>query len=279
MKKQEIKFSTVVLPKKKKASKGLSAHVETIFQSSAKTTRKLAPNKQRRYTVDLRIQTPQSRGITNLGTLSPAPALIRLAKAKKLDCIAVADFFSGRSIDSLERAARDADVKVLPAMSLRIQMGNCNDITLLCLFVEGTTTDQVQQLIMQLGIPDSAQGDGSFILRKDFKEIVRVVEAFGGVIVPSRVDKTPSSQAQVSDLIDHGFRAFDLAYAESVTWFRSRWPEKQFRFFSFSNATAFAQVGSRAARIQLPELSFDALSFVIKRDAISGSTEPVSVST
>ena len=62
-----------------------------------------------------------------------------------------------------------------------------------------------------------------------------------------------------------GIRAFDLTYPENTDFFRERWPAGQFTFFSFSNSTALAQIGSRIAKVKLTTPTFEGIKELVTR--------------
>jgi hypothetical protein len=82
------------------------------------------------------------------------------------------------------------------------------------------------------------------------------------------MDKTPHRMAAIPELVEtYGFRAFDLAYADSGAFFKKRWPKIRFQLFAFSDANALAQIGSRIARIKLTNPGFDGIREVVAREA------------
>jgi len=86
------------------------------------------------------------------------------------------------------------------------------------------------------------------------------------------MDKTPNRQATIPTLVQkYGFRAFDLAYSESTQFFKARWPKVKFNLFSFSNANALAQVGSRSARVKLATPGFAGIKQIVAREAVKQS--------
>jgi hypothetical protein len=223
--------------------------------------------RQKSYTLDLKIRTPASLGYIGIEGLDPAPALVRLAETKGIDVIAITDLYSGSFIDRIVDAAKDTALEVIPGCELRCTVGNCNDVTITCLFPQTFNSHQVNDFLQGLGIPPEARQKPSYLATAPFENILARVEELGGVVLPSRLDKTPHRLEAIPALVEkYGFRAFDLAYGDSVKFFKSRWPKLKFHLFSFSNANALAQVGSRCAKIKLPTPGFLGLREVVARD-------------
>lgn len=228
-------------------------------------------SKGKSYVMDLRIHSPASLGYLGIEGIDTAPAMVRLAKVKGLDVIAVTDFYSGDFIDRVADAAKGSSLTVIPGTVIRATLPVCNDVTLLCLFPEEGGGALIEQFLSSLGMPRESFGDPQFVVRRDFRSIMETVEAFNGVIVPSRMDKTPHQMGAISALVeDFGFRAFDLAYPDSSQYFKQRWPKITFQLFSFSNANALAQVGSRIAKVKMREAGFAGLRTLIAREEMNG---------
>ncbi len=224
--------------------------------------------RQKSFVLDLRIHSPASLGYLGIEGIDTAPALVRLSKVKGLDVIAVTDFYSGHYIDRIMAAAKGSDVTVIPGVVIRCTVGGCDDVTLSCFFPQTFTTAKVDEFLTALEIPQSARGDRNHLTKMPFGKILETLESFGGVSIPSRMDKTPHRINAIAELVDvYGFRTFDLAYHDSGRIFKKSWPKTKFNLFSFSNANALAQVGSRVARVKLAEMSFDALKNLFDRDS------------
>lgn len=223
--------------------------------------------RQKSYVMDLRVHSPSSLGYLGIDGLEAAPALVSLAKVKGLDVIAVTDFYSGAFIDKIVEAARGTPLIVIPGVDLRCVVGGCDDVIISCLFPESFTSATVDDFLGALGIPASAAGDASFIVKQDFDEVLRLIEEHGGAALPSRIDKTPHRLAALPVLVEkYGFRTFDLAYNDSSRHFKARWPGTKFNLYSFSNANALAQVGSRIARVKMLQPGFAGVREIVRRE-------------
>ena len=213
--------------------------------------------KSKSYTLDLRIHSPASLGYLGIQGLDTAPALVRLAKVKGLDVIALTDYHSGAYIDRIAEAAKDSQVTVIPGVDLRCNIAGCDDVTITVLFQEGFTSAQVEEFLREIGVPASASGNKEFILKTPLEKILTLIEYHQAAACPSRIDKTPYRMKTIPALVEqYGFRSFDVAYLESAEYFKKTWPKLKFNIFSFSDANALAQVGSRTARIKLEAPNF-----------------------
>lgn len=236
------------------SQKGLSGKIE-----KTKT-------KSKSYVMDLRIHSPASLGYLGIQGLDTAPALVRLAKVKGLDVIGLTDYFSGSYIDRLQEAAKDTLVTVIPGVDIRCCVGGCDDVTLTVLFGEGTTTAQVEEFLDNIQVPADARGNKDYVLRTPFEKIIEYVDYNKAVAFPSRIDKTPHRMAAIPTLVEqYGFRTFDIAYGDTQQFFKRKWPKIKFHLFSFSDANALAQVGSRTAKVKLGNPGFDGVRSLVAR--------------
>ena len=222
--------------------------------------------KGKRYSIDLRVHTPGSKGFFSTGGIDPAPAWVRLARVKGLDMVAITDFYDVSYIDRIREHAAQSTVTVLPGLDMRCRIGLCDEISLIALFPETHTGADVKQVLDRLNVPEAAYGDPDYVLSAVFAEVLEVVERFGGLVIPSRVDKTPYRHLAIPALVEEfGIHSFDLVHPENPEFFRDRWPSGGFTFFSFSNANALGQIGSRRAAIKLENPGFAGLKERIAR--------------
>ncbi len=226
-------------------------------------------NKKRNksYVLDLRVHTPASVGYFGINGIDTAPALVSLAKVKGLDVMAVTDYHSGASIDAIVDAASGGELRIIPGTNLRCKLGTCSDVVLTCLFPENFRTSNVEDFLTAIGVPPQARGQRDYLVTKSVRDIVELVEALNGIVMPSRMDQTPHRMSVMPTLVEElGFRTFDLAYPDSSQIFKKKWPKIKFNLFSFSNANSLAQLGTRTAKVKLPELSFEGIRALTQRD-------------
>lgn len=223
--------------------------------------------KRQSYVMDLRVHTPNSLGYRGIEGLDTAPALVRLARVKGIDVLGVTDYYSGDFIDRLRVAAQDSALTVIPAIDLRLTVGNCEDVEMSCLFPESFTSEEIRNFLDQLGVPCIDTSESIFRVELSLKDVIKKVEGADGVMLPSRMDRTPSRRSAIPVLVEeYRFRTFDLAHSDSAAMFEQQWPHLTFNLFSFSNANALAQVGSRIAKISLVNPTFEELKPVLMRE-------------
>ena len=229
--------------------------VESVSKEKKRTKKLLSSanenGKKRECVLDLRIHTPSSLGYVPLNFLDTAPALVRLAKAKGLDMIAVTDYYSGDFIDRVQQAAKGTSLMVIPGTVVRCQVDSCNEVFLACLFPESYDSKSVNDFLLRLNVPKTAANRPNFVLKQSFEEVLSIIDECGGIAIPSTMDKTPSRFAVIPTLVEkYGFRVFDLTYLpESTMYFKKKWPELHFHLLSFSSANALAQVGNKNSTV------------------------------
>ena len=220
----------------------------------------------KKYLVDLRVHSPGTEGYFSVGGVDPGPAVVSLAKVKGLDIIAVTDYFNASYIDIVRRAAERTKMAVIPGVTLRCAIGNCREVYMLALFPETLTGSDIFALLEELGVPREMYGHGDYCLDTPFDTILSAVENRGGVVIPSRIDKTPYRLLSATALInDYGFHAFDLVYPDNTEYFQDRWPGGEFTILTFSKANALGQIGSRVAKLRMVEPGFEGIKALVKR--------------
>jgi hypothetical protein len=223
------------------------------------------------YVMDLRVHSPASLGYLGVEGLDSAPAIVRLAMVKGIDVIAITDFFSGEFVDRMVTAARNSPLTVIPGVDLRCKLASCDDVLLSCLFSEQFTSGDINNLLDELQVPVRMRGNKSYVLSVSLDHILHTIEKFHGVALPSRMDKTPHRMTVIPELVEtYGFRAFDLAYADSADYFKKKWPRIKFQLFTFSDANALAQIGSRIARVKLHSPGFAGIKQIVAREGLQG---------
>jgi hypothetical protein len=223
--------------------------------------------RQKSYVMDLRVQSPASIGYFGVDGLDSAPAIVRLAKVKGLDVIAITDFYSGDFIDRMVTAAKSSPLTVIPGVSVRCRVKTCSDVVISCLFPESITSEGISEFLRELAVPEEARGDPEYVLTVSIDQLLHALSIRNGIAIPSRLDKTPHRMSIIPELVEnYGFRAFDLAYADSSAYFKKRWPKLKFQLFTFSDANALAQIGSRNAKVKMPTPGFEGLRELIGRE-------------
>jgi len=248
-----------------KEKKKAAALLKTKRASTADFLAKPA-SRGKKYSMDLRIHTPGTIGYFVSGGINPGPALTRLAKVKGLDIIGLTDFYDAGLIDKVGPQPKNGNLSILPGLDFRCQLSGCNEVFLIALFPENTDSATLFSVLQELEIPASARGKKSYVTQASVGAVIEAVESNGGVVIPSRVDKTPFRQLSIPSLVEEfGFRVFDLIHPESIEFFKERWPSGGFTFLSFSNADALAQMGTRVASTKLASGDFNGIKELVKR--------------
>jgi hypothetical protein len=221
---------------------------------------------KRTCSIDLRIHNPAVVGYSGVDGIDPARALVSLARVKGIDILAISDLYATDFIDKVQASHTSNDIVVIPGVDLRCRIGNCDDVIFSCLFPEGSDSLFLGEFLRAAGVPRSAIGSEKFIVEKPIDQIISLTEERQGIILPVRVDKTPLRAQAIPELVERwGFRVFDLAYAESAQYFSNRWPQDSFHLFTFSNAFALAQVGTRSVRVKLSSPDFGGIRQLLAR--------------
>ena len=224
------------------------------------------PDKGKKFRIDLRIHTPGTVGYFASGGINPGPALRRLARVKGLNTIALTDYYNASYLDLVQEGAAESDLIILPAFDIRCCVGPCRDVSMTAIFPETYHSADLYRVLDELQVPKEAYGHHDYCLEIPIGEIIAIVERNGGLLIPSRLDKTPYRQLAIPELVNtYGMRAFDLVHIDNVDYFKDNWPHGGFVFFSFSNASALAQIGSRAAKIRMTSPGFEGIKELAQR--------------
>lgn len=235
-------------------------------RSPGKNFLAMPPKNGKKYSVDLRIHSPGTNGYFSTAGVETGAALVRLAKVKGIDIIGLTDYYNASYIDLVRDPAQQANLTVVPGFDLCCQVGDCRDVHAVALFPESFGSEDIYRVLSKLSVPKEMHGSREYCLPVPFREVLQVIEENQGVLIPSRIDKTPYRQGAIRALIEEfGFHAFDLAHPENTSFFSDHWPTGGFSFFSFSNANALAQVGSRVAKLKLEIPGFAGIKALVKR--------------
>lgn len=248
-----------------KRSRDLARKVERSRGGSAQFLAKQAKT-GKRYAIDLRIHSPATAGYFSTGGVETGPAIVRLARVKGLDAIAVTDYYHAGALDAVQASASKTKLAVIPGFDICCAVGTCREVYLTALFAESTTSGDLFQVLEALQVPAEMYGRRDYCMELPLGEIIEIIESRGGALIPSRLDKTPYRQLALPALVEeYGFHAFDLVHPENTEFFKERWPAGGFTFFSFSNANALAQIGSRSANVRLKSCGFEGIKALVER--------------
>ena len=217
------------------------------------------------YSLDLRIDRIAMQ--LNDSSLDMCAALLRLAKVKGLDSIALTGpewVVNLPRLQSLREKVKG--VSVIPGFSFLADLELARNVNFIALFPESYTTDNLKEILSQLGVTISEMLAGDIKMQLDFPKILTIIEQSGGIIIPSQVDRSPHYQAAIPELVErYGFEAFDLVLPQNDYLFLEKWPNKEFTFMSFSCANTLAQVGHKSSRIRMPSSGFEGIKAITQR--------------
>ena len=253
-------------PTEKKKTKVVNLSLEEKNTTKDSRFRAHPTNKGKSYAMDLRIHSPSSIGFFSTGGIDTAAAFVRLAKIKGLEVIAITDHNNAEFIDIIKGYAIDSGITVIPGVDICCRIDLCYEAYMIALFPEHFSSSDVFQVMHQLGIPNWARGRHDFVIDLPFTEILNIIETNGGVLIPTRLDKTPYRQLALPTIIEQfGMHAFDLIHPENTDFFKKHWPNGRFTFFCFSNANSLAQVGNRIEKIRLSKPGFEGIKELVQR--------------
>lgn len=228
---------------------------------------KKPPKTGKRCAFDLHIHSPATSGYLATEGVDAVHALVRLAKAKGLDMIAITDNHNAALVDLICSISKDVKLRVLPGLELQCRIGGCNEVFVIALFPETYTGGDLFEILNDIGIPESLFGRQGYCIDMPFGDVVNLIELRGGVLIPCHVDKTPYRQIAVPALVEeYGFRAFNLVHPEHTNYFQERWPHGGFTFFSFSGANSLAQIGTKVVKTKLISSDFEGIKELVQRE-------------
>lgn len=224
-----------------------------------------APRKGKKYSLDLRINSSYTAGYFQRGGMAPGPALSRLTRAKDVDIICLTNFYCVSHLDVVANIDPKSKISCLPGLDLCCQVGICKEVRFVALFAENFSKEALTQVLADLNVPEQAQGNENYRLDCSCAQMLEVVEAAGGVLIPTAVDRTPYQELAIPSLVEEfGFHVFDLVSPENPEIFK-KWPGGEFTFFGFSNALSLAQIGARENVAKLEEPGFEGIKKLVQR--------------
>jgi 3',5'-nucleoside bisphosphate phosphatase len=134
------------------------------------------------------------------------PLIVRMALEKGINLIAITDHNSTYNIGSVQKAAQDTDLKVLPGVELQTR----EEVHVLCLFDELSQTEEMQNIIDRhmpslMNYPDIfgeqyvVDETGDYIRSEErllstslsltLKEAWESVERLGGIFIPAHINR------------------------------------------------------------------------------------------
>lgn len=141
------------------------------------TTRQLA--------VDFHVHTPLSR-CHELEPWSP-DEFLQAAVNARLDAVVVTDHHTTVNAWQLLDASDGDGIQILPGMELTTRDGH-----LLVMFDPSRGASASRALLEEVGLPESEQGNGSFVLQIPMLDVVVAASALGAFCIPAHIDRWPN---------------------------------------------------------------------------------------
>lgn len=168
------------------------------------------------WAVDLHVHTPASRDVQpdKYGAATPEQ-IVQAALAADLNAIAITDHNSAAWCQRVADAAAGLNLIVLPGVEISTAEGH-----LLAIWEEGTPTEHIEDVLVDLGIPRADQGRLDISTKGGFAEAARKVAASGGLAIAAHADrekgllKLPVRSHMKDTLLDPAIAAIEVASAE-----------------------------------------------------------------
>ncbi len=247
---------------------------QKIKEKRTKTSNFISkPNKKwKEYNLDLRIHQPIVDSYFFSTFKDTYTAIVRLAKAKGLNAIAITDLYDLSCLDELKQIAEKEQIRIFPGFEFSCGLGACNDLQFIALFNEDTSAGEMNKIFSSLGVGNTLASKINLKIALPLDEIITTIEGYNGILIPTHIDKNPLRLDAVRVLIDKfGFHVFDLLHSEDLHYFRKNWPSGEFTFLTFSNSNSLSQVGSRISSVRLPSEGFYGFKDVVNRRVTSAT--------
>jgi hypothetical protein len=135
------------------------------------------------WAVDFHVHTPGSRDVRDEG-YGDANDIVASARAADLDAIVVTDHNTAAWCDAVGAAAEGTGLVVLPGVEISTSEGH-----LLGIWEEGTSSSEIDDLLVMLGIKTADRGRLDFVANVGIAGAAREVAAAGGVAIAAHIDK------------------------------------------------------------------------------------------
>jgi energy-coupling factor transporter ATP-binding protein EcfA2 len=141
-------------------------------------------NGTRWHKCDLHLHTPASKCFRNRD-ISPKE-WVKKAIDEGLSCVAVTDHNTGEWIDEIVEVSKETSLTVFPGVEI-----TCSDakIHMLILFDVHKRTTDIEDFLIQGGIPRSDFGEANAHTSKNLEDITNLAKACGAIVIPAHIDE------------------------------------------------------------------------------------------
>jgi hypothetical protein len=232
------------------------------------------------YTIDLHNHTPFVPKDYR-GDLDTTPRqMVERALELGIDVLGVTDHFS---IDFAPAAVAAADevaaetgrrLLVVPGAELRLRSGE-DEAHLLCLFPPALAVVRFRSLLGAIGLADPVASRANlpfYRIDRDVCQVARLVEALGGISLLGHADRVFAGYRLIDTALAQELAECDALYAIELAEPESR---RRFRddlplaFVASSDSHSLEEMGTRTTRLEMADLSFEALREALKAECAS----------
>ncbi|MEW6088145.1 MAG: PHP domain-containing protein [bacterium] len=211
------------------------------------------------YKLDLHIHTKASKCFKDekLSNAEINNAIVKQAKNKVLDLIAVTDHYTFKNYQEIKDAARKENIKVVPGMEFSLKAKTPEKVSLIALFDEQIEPFHLKNKIFsRLNIPPEAEGNGYFLIENGIPEILDMVRENKGLVFSAHQDKNEGRMLFVPDLVKCGINLFDLRDPAGKDEFSEKFSKYNIIPLTFSDSHKIEDVGKYFMELPLDKCSF-----------------------
>lgn len=141
-------------------------------------------NGTRWHKCDLHLHTPASKCFTDK-TIHPKD-WVQKAIDEGLSCVAVTDHNTGEWIDKIKEASKETSLTIFPGVEI-----TCSDakVHMLILFDVDKKTTDIEDFLIQAGIPRSDFGEVNAHTSKNLEDITVLAKRCGALVIPAHIDE------------------------------------------------------------------------------------------
>lgn len=132
---------------------------------------------------DLHIHTPASNDISEKWKNSSPEDIVRIAKEKGLDIIAITDHNTAAYCDKVSEAAVGKNLTVFPGIEISTSQGH-----VLAIFDVGTPAIKIEDLLINLNFKREEFSSLDAATESGIVEVCEAIEKFGGIAIAAHID-------------------------------------------------------------------------------------------
>ena len=166
-----------------------------------------------------------------------------------LGIIGLTDHHTVDFVSDMQNAAANTVLVVLPGIELSFVVGEFQDVYLLALFSPGTSQTDLNMLVDEWKIPDSAKGNCHYRMEVGIDKVISDVSRYGGMLISAHADKDETRKRVIPILIrDHRIRLFDFKYPHTAEDIQKHISHPVY-CFTFSDSHRIEDIGSKYSKV------------------------------